>query len=99
MQYTMLVHGHSDDIIEVEGDVTEELYIYNTPKHIFVGNTELVVEYGGVGEWFIDVVEEGINDTIEKFEIGDKYAVEHGNDYSELIKIHSNNNRVEEIKE
>lgn len=48
------VYGASDDLVEVEGDVTEEFYAPYPEETLFLtfsNGVVLVVEYGAGGEW------------------------------------------------
>lgn len=86
--YEMYVYGHSDDLIEINGDVQEELYAnYGEPTHVIVGETKLSVEYDG--EWHIDVVDQGVNDETSWYSVGRNKVVEELNDYTEVVVVTS----------
>lgn len=88
--YQMYVYGHSDDLIEIDGDVREEFYAnYGEPTFLSIGNTELSVEYTNDGEWRIHVVDQGAHDTVYKYGVGRKKVVEKLNDYTEVVVIES----------
>lgn len=97
-EHKMYVYGHSDDLIEVEGDVTEELYAnFNGPTHVFVGDTEIVAEYDG--EWHFDVVDKGRNDTTHWYSVGRRKVIEELNDYTECIVVESTTDTVAKVGE
>lgn len=83
--YEIGVYGHSDDLIEVVGDVQEEFYALDTPAHIMVGDTEIVAEYDG--EWHFEVVDQGEADKTHWYSVGRKKVVEECNDYTEAISV------------
>lgn len=87
-KHTLQVTGHSDDIIHVEGDRTEEMYVYDTPAHFIVGDTEVIAEYDG--EWAFSTVEKDIgDDKTTHYEVGDSEAVDAANEYTEMLVVES----------
>ena len=61
------VYGYSDDLIELEGDIEDELDSYDLPMGsllLFSDGTLLKVTYSDV--WTIDVVEKGPNSNVSK---------------------------------
>lgn len=96
-QYELYVYGHSDDLIEVNGDNQKEIYAnYNEPTHVLLGDTEIVAEYDG--EWHFDVVDAGEGDEIAEYSVGRKKVVEELNDYTEVIVVRSDSTTVELIE-
>jgi hypothetical protein len=96
-EYEIGVHGHSDDLIEITGDVREELYAnYGEPTHVMVGDTEIVAEYDG--EWHFSVVDEGENDRTAWFSVGRKKVIEMANDYTEAISVETDSLEVSKIE-
>jgi len=97
-KYSIGVYGHSDDLIEVVGDVQEEYYaIYDEPTHVMVGNTEVVAEYGGPGEWYVSVVDQGDGDETYHHKIGSVELAEEANDYTEAVLVETDNAEVSKI--
>jgi len=91
------IHGHSDDLIEITGDVNEELSAnYGEPTHVMVGNTEIVAEYDG--EWHFSVVDEGANDRTAWYSVGRRKVVEMANDYTEAISVKTDSQEVSKIE-
>lgn len=58
------IYGHSDDCIEIEGDVDEELGAYSRPRCITVGG-----EDGGVEVW-VEYAPERTKGAVWHFTIG-----------------------------
>jgi len=54
------IYGHSDDLIEIEGDIREEFNIYNTDGYLLT-STGVMIKVRYDGEWFFNVVKEGKN--------------------------------------
>lgn len=51
MMSEIIIYGQSDDLIEITGDVREELYAnYNEPTEFRVGEWEIKAEYDGYWE-------------------------------------------------
>lgn len=72
MSKTVYVRGHSDDCIEVEGDLNEEFSAYEAVKYLhFNEGTVLKVEYAPEDDndynWRIGVVRLGEGTTAERF--------------------------------
>lgn len=50
------IYGSSDDLIEIEGDFTEEFYSYDKGNYlIFSDGTVLEIEYTVAGHWRINL--------------------------------------------
>lgn len=95
--YQMYVYGHSDDLIEIDGDVREEFYAnYGEPTYLFLGNTEIVAEYDG--EWHFEVFYEGVTDTVYEYSVGRKKVVEQLNDYTEVVVVESPENTAKVLE-
>lgn len=95
-EYEIGVYGHSDDLIEVVGDASEELYAnYGEPTHVMVGNTEIVAEYDG--EWHFEVVDLGEGDESAWYSVGRSGVIEVANDYTEAVVIESDSKEVSKI--
>lgn len=78
-----VIYGASDDLIEVEGNVHEELYAeYGEPTYVRVGDWKFRVEYDTNGEWKIDVQDYPSGVTWTHLGVGeaDEYK-----DYSEAV--------------
>lgn len=55
----LLIRGHSDDVLCVEGDLTDEFYPGNKPGYLaFSDGTLLSVQYTG-GFWRVNRLQEG----------------------------------------
>jgi len=79
------IYGHSDDLIEITGDIEEEIYAnLGRPTEFALLGYHLSAEYVGAGNWRIDVVEEPRQANYEMYQVGecDKY-----NDYSDVVRI------------
>jgi hypothetical protein len=77
------VSGASDDLIEVEGSVREELYAnYSKPTYFRVGNWKFEAEYDG--EWHFAVIDHPNGVMWTHLGIGE--SDEH-RDYSEVIRF------------
>lgn len=90
---TVLVHGQSDDLIEVEGDLREEFSAYDISKYLHFDNgTILKIGHDVVKDkgWHIEVVKLG--------DVELKYLdpIMHGDDhYSDQLKLIGDITRVE----
>lgn len=94
--YELYVYGHSDDLIEVEGDEQAEFYAnFDGPTHIMLGDTEIVAEYDG--EWHFSIVDHGAYDETHKYGVGRQKVAEKLNDYTEVIVVKSPSNKVSKI--
>lgn len=92
------VYGHSDDLIEITGDVREEFYAdFGEPTHVMVGNTEIVAEYTNEGVWKVSVVDEGAGDETYHHSIGSETLAEETNDYTEAVMVETDNGEVSKI--
>lgn len=92
------VYGHSDDLIEIVGDVREEYYAnFGEPTHVRIGDTEVVAEYTSGGEWKVSVVDEGVNDTVHHHSIGSDTLAEEANDYTEAVLVETDQCEVSKI--
>jgi len=59
------LYGVSDDLIQVVGDVTEELPAnYDEPTEVWVGGSFITFEYSTEGMWIVTNVEPGKYDEI-----------------------------------
>jgi hypothetical protein len=76
------VHGHSDDIVTVEGLITEQVYGEEVVLAFHNGLT-LVVEYTIDGEWEIQPAHPLMNSEVEVHGVGSEEAEEECS-YSEL---------------
>lgn len=95
-EYQLYVYGHSDDLIEIEGDARAEFYAtFGEPTHIMLGDTEIVAEYDG--EWHFSVVDQGANDETYEYSVGRQKVVEKLNDYTEVVVVESPSNGVSKI--
>lgn len=63
-----IVTGHSDDVIDVEGDVTDELYPkFNDPKGTILCSDGTVLDFVYNGIWNFTVINRGdLFDHIDK---------------------------------
>jgi len=90
------VYGHGDDLIEIVGDVSAELYAnYGEPTHVMVGDTEIVAEYDG--EWHFSVVDLGEGDESAWYSVGRNGVIEQANDYTEAIVVETSSTEVRKI--
>lgn len=62
----LMINGSSDDLIEISGDIDEELYAFYERKTYvaFDDGTILSLDYTDDGVWRIEVVESGEGTTI-----------------------------------
>ncbi len=61
MKHKVYIYGASDDLVELEGDVSEELSPnYEKPLYLlFSTGTQVKIEYADDGVWRTEVVDEG----------------------------------------
>lgn len=77
------IYGRSDDLIEVTGDIEEELYAdYGEPTRFMVLGYMIEAEYDG--EWRFDVVASPDNPNYMKVDAGEHSDY---NDYTEVLRI------------
>lgn len=76
------VYGHSDDLIEVEGDLREE-FDRSEGTLVFGDGTHLHVEYGGEGLWSITRVKKGTAKFKKVFTADDAAS----NEYSDVVEL------------
>lgn len=83
----VMVYGHSDDLIEIEGAVSEELYAnYNEPTTFTVGPWELEATYDG--EWHFTVLDHPDGAMWEHLSVqAHADDVNSRNDYSESVRF------------
>lgn len=85
------IYGSSDDLIEIEGDVTEEFYAKESePNYLGFSNGVLArIEYNDDGEWAIRVLHKPKNVGTSIFFVGDSAITESGryNDYTDVLCI------------
>ncbi len=81
---TITIYGASDDLIEIEGDIRDELYANDdeSTKLAFSDGTVLSIEYNSDGLWKIFRLVEG-SATVEKFEATDPDSEE----YSDRVTL------------
>lgn len=78
------IYGVSDDLIEIEGDIRQEIEAYEQVKHICLSDG-LIVKINYDGEWNIKIVKKGDSPV--------KYTPSEGVDsknYSDIIEINGN---------
>ena len=81
---TVTVSGASDDLIEIEGDLSEEFNGSEEPRWLaFSDGTLLTIQYGvGGGFWRISVLAQGTC-AVTKVE-----GTDEGDDYSDKVTLH-----------
>lgn len=89
---TITVSGHSDDLIEIDGDLSEEWDAYSTGDFdgseegaylTFSSGTLLRIRYTTVGVWRIDVLALGVGTDVAVAEAPD----EDDDDYSDIATV------------
>lgn len=86
--------GHSDDLVEVEGDINEELPTYGENCYLGFSNGA-VVEIKYTGDWKITPHKSPINGSIDVYSAGSKFIdFEQYNDYTDLAVIVSDEKAV-----
>lgn len=82
---TVTVRGHSDDVIVVEGNLTDEFYPRSgrVSYLAFSDGTVLAVEYGHLGCWQITILDHSDGRTaVDKVQTADPES-----DYSDRVTI------------
>lgn len=82
----LVIRGHSDDIVSIEGDISEEFYP-NTDEAFFVvvsDGTALRITYDNGGMWRIKVLNKGNETQIDHHEGQDEDT-----DYSDIVTLTS----------
>ena len=98
-EYEIGVYGHSDDLVEVVGDVQEEFPAdFNGPTHLIIGNTEVCVEYTLEGVWEVSDVNPGATDVIRHHSVGSSELAEKTNDYTEAIVVETDELHAKKIE-
>ena len=83
--HQLMIYGASDDLIEVEGDISEEFNHYDDgPAYVAISDgTVLQVIYGG-GLWTIKPIQTGEGTTVEIHT-----ATDEDKDYSDRVSLRS----------
>jgi len=93
----MHVYGASDDLIEIDGDVSEEFYAnFSEPTEMMVGLTKLSIEYTTEGVWSIIVENEAPSDEVTIYDVGSGEAEQY-KDYSQLAVVKSPTDEVTKL--
>lgn len=81
------LYGHSDDLIEVDGDLSEELYAnYEDDTEFQIGEWRLKASYDG--EWTFIVLDHPDGAMWERLSVGEHAAEDDPyNTYSELVRL------------
>lgn len=80
----LFVYGRSDDLIEVDGSVSEE-FVYKSPgSKIEVNDTEVSVSYDG--KWYLSVIEGRSVKVAEVYKVGSSIS-EMFCDYSDIVRL------------
>ena len=97
-EYEIGIYGHSDDLIEIVGDVEDEISAnYGKPTYLGVGHSEVVVEYDENGIWRVEIGVCGPGDECYHHEVGGKTLVAETNEYTEGVVVKTNTAEVEKI--
>ncbi|WLW38148.1 hypothetical protein [Halorubrum tailed virus BLv36] len=97
-KYKIGVYGHSDDLVEVIGDVSDEFVAdLNSPTHMMIGGSEVVLEYTHEGTWNVSVACPNGNVT-HHHSIGSSELAEETNEYTEAVVIETNNLEVSKLE-
>lgn len=91
----VIVFGHSDDLLELEGDICEEIGCYETAVDLlFSDGTMLEAKYSKDGVWEIRIVERGTSKiTFEPNQGSDS------NNYSDKVTLEGNIDWVYHVQE
>lgn len=84
------VYGASDDLIELEGDIDEELSYYADDEPAYLGfsdGTVLRIIYDKTGLWKILVVNKGDATIVKEFEATDSDS----DNYSDIVVLKDTN--------
>lgn len=82
--YTIVISGHSDDLIEIDGDIAEEFQT-DTNGPFYVGTSDgslLRITYDGM--WNINVLRRGLGTMVEHHR-----ATDEDDDYSDRVTLMS----------
>lgn len=84
----LVVYGHSDDLVEVRGDVKKEMqYPYgNGAGEYYAGGVLFTAQYDG--EWSFDIWDVDQRVKVMKFEVGHGPAEKY-NDYTQMLSIYT----------
>jgi len=83
MDLETAIYGASDDLIEIDGKIQEELGAnHGEPTLVDVGDWEFEVEYGPRGIWHIDVIDHPLGLAYREYAPGE---LDRFKDYSEVI--------------
>jgi len=81
------VYGHSDDLIEIEGDISEEFsWCKDDDEPAYIGfsdGTVLRIIYDETGLWKIVVINEGDATIVKEFEATDSDS----DSYSDIVVV------------
>ncbi len=85
MSYEIKISGHSDDLIEIDGDIKEEIdYYEKEPAYLaFSDGTILRIIYDDSGLWKIVQVHEGKADVEYEFKATDSDS----DNYSDIVTL------------
>jgi hypothetical protein len=86
---TTFLYGASDDLIEIEGDITEELYP-NANEWTYVGfSNGLLAKIQYNGDWIIRVVHapKNVEYDLVTQDLADEATQENFNDYTDVLHI------------
>lgn len=82
---TLKISGHSDDLVELEGDIEDEIDCYEESVTLTLNDGSIVdVDYGNNGFWCVDVRKVGDGTTVEK-----TTATNVDTDYSDVVVLKS----------
>lgn len=82
---TLKISGHSDDLVELEGDIEDEIDCYEESVTLTLNDGSIVdVDYGGNGFWCVDVRKVGDGTTVAK-----THATNVDTDYSDVVVLKS----------
>lgn len=94
MMKEITIHGHSDDLIEIDGPINEEIQAnFDKPTTFAVGDWKFMAEYNG--DWHFIVLEHPHGVIWDHLPVGE---FEKFNDYTEVLRITAKNPTVEKIK-
>ena len=64
---SITLQGHSDDVVEISGDIEDEVYTDNDGEVIIIVSDGTVVRAQYDGIWTITVLDRGIGNYIEEY--------------------------------
>jgi len=83
--YNTTVYGASDDLIEVQGKVNEEMYAdYGVPTEFRVGDFHFKAKYNELAQWEITLTDSPDGAVVTHCDVGE---CEEAKDYSEAIQF------------